>query len=231
MRNFSRVRTTLLVACRQESDARELSLRIAGADPAIVAASTDLARVLAGAARLQPDVLLLEYAVEQHDGLREMPWRLQRNELAARTIVLGAARPPDVVLDFIRHNASGWLLRSASPELQAKAVRAVHHGDTWFTREELMHVLRSDFGPAPPAAGAIDGQESLTQRESQILTLVGTGRTNKEIGRELRISDQTVKTHLHNIYVKLNRSGRYKALLSHVSLHGAAAESPGSPGL
>jgi DNA-binding NarL/FixJ family response regulator len=58
------------------------------------------------------------------------------------------------------------------------------------------------------------GEHKLTQREEEILRLIGTGLTNKEIARRLAISDKTVKTHLHHVYVKLHRSGRYKAFLS-----------------
>jgi Response regulator containing a CheY-like receiver domain and an HTH DNA-binding domain len=54
----------------------------------------------------------------------------------------------------------------------------------------------------------------LTAREREILDLVGAALSNKEIARKLAISDKTVKTHLHHIYVKLQRSGRYKAFLS-----------------
>ena len=54
----------------------------------------------------------------------------------------------------------------------------------------------------------------LTRREDEILRLIGTGLTNKEIGRRLKISDNTVKTHLHRVYTKLNQSGRFKAFLA-----------------
>lgn len=57
-------------------------------------------------------------------------------------------------------------------------------------------------------------EHKLTQREEEVLRLIGTGLTNKEMARRLAISDKTVKTHLHHIYVKLHRSGRYKAFLS-----------------
>ena len=55
---------------------------------------------------------------------------------------------------------------------------------------------------------------SLTHREEEILQLIGHGLSNKEIGRRLEISDQTVKTHLHRVYSKLHKSGRYKAYLA-----------------
>jgi DNA-binding NarL/FixJ family response regulator len=54
----------------------------------------------------------------------------------------------------------------------------------------------------------------LTPREEQILRFIGCGMSNKEIGRQLEISHNTVKTHLHRVYVKLNRSGRFEAFLT-----------------
>jgi ATP/maltotriose-dependent transcriptional regulator MalT len=63
----------------------------------------------------------------------------------------------------------------------------------------------------------MEDQELLTTREREVLALIGTAMTNKEIARHLKISDHTVKTHLHHIYVKLDRSGRYKAFLSNTA--------------
>jgi DNA-binding NarL/FixJ family response regulator len=73
----------------------------------------------------------------------------------------------------------------------------------------LRSVVGTARGIAPPA-----DEVRLTEREQEIFDLIARGLTNKEIARELDISDQTVKTHLHRAYVKLQQSGRYKALLS-----------------
>jgi DNA-binding CsgD family transcriptional regulator len=80
----------------------------------------------------------------------------------------------------------------------------------------LLHALGAQpvaHTPAPPAE-----EGTLTRREHEIMLLIGTGLTNKEIARRLAISDHTVKTHLHRVYVKLHRSGRYKALLAQHAL-------------
>jgi DNA-binding NarL/FixJ family response regulator len=90
-------------------------------------------------------------------------------------------------------------------------VRSVHEGDTWFGRSALLQALRSLIGPTPALRAIEEGR--LTHREEEIFNLVGRALTNKEIARQLEISDHTVKTHLHRIYVKLRQSGRYKALL------------------
>jgi DNA-binding NarL/FixJ family response regulator len=126
-------------------------------------------------------------------------------------LLLYSACTRDDVIEAIRIGAMGCVARSADPSLVAKAVRTVFTGATWFGRTALLQALRSQIGmdaPAAPDAG------KLTQREEEILRLIGQGLSNKEIGRRLQISDHTVKTHLHRVYAKLHQSGRYKAFLA-----------------
>jgi DNA-binding NarL/FixJ family response regulator len=115
------------------------------------------------------------------------------------------------VIDAMRRGISGCVDGSADPALVAKAVRTVFAGGTWWSREALLDALRSLIGTGTPAP--IDTR-TLTQREVEILRLIGQGLSNKEIGRRLDISDHTVKTHLHRVYAKLHQSGRYKAFLA-----------------
>jgi DNA-binding NarL/FixJ family response regulator len=115
------------------------------------------------------------------------------------------------ILEAIRAGASGCVARSVDPRLLVKAVRTVHAGSTWFGRTALLEALRGQIGvDAPP----LPETGKLTQREEEILRLIGQGLSNKEIGRRLDISDHTVKTHLHRVYAKLHQSGRYKAFLA-----------------
>jgi DNA-binding NarL/FixJ family response regulator len=119
------------------------------------------------------------------------------------------------------------MLRATPPALFARAVRAVHEGQIWFGRADLMQALRRQIG-AMPAGLQFEPEHDalLTVREREILELIGRAMSNKEIARQLKISAATVKTHLHHVYVKLQMSGRYKALLSegdrHPKLNGEA---------
>jgi ATP/maltotriose-dependent transcriptional regulator MalT len=101
--------------------------------------------------------------------------------------------------------------------MMAKAVMAVHAGDPWFGRTALLQALRSRVATEPVQEVSAEDQALLTRREREILGLIGSAMSNKEIARILKISDKTVKTHLHHIYVKLHQSGRYKAFLSNVA--------------
>lgn len=130
-----------------------------------------------------------------HGLCEDNSWRLvaQLRRLSAKTriLLLCDDYSQRMLIGCIQRGVSGCLLASSDPSLCAKALVAVHQGEAWFARKELLQAL-------------------LTVREREILDLVGGALSNKEIARKLKISDKTVKRHLHHIYVKLQRSGRYK---------------------
>lgn len=203
----------LLVACVDEHAASALGTRLTRADGRLCTSWAALPRLLDVVAADLPDVLLLEYAAARHDATLQELAGLRRCNPGTRTVLLIDASPHTQLPAFVRSGVSGCVLRASSPALLAKAVRAVHQGETWFSRSELLVALRSQLRvPSPCGDGHAD--TLLTARERQILALIGSAMSNKEIARQLDISDQTVKTHLHHIYVKLHRSGRYKALLT-----------------
>lgn len=157
-----------------------------------------------------PDVLLAAGDPTQGDTLELL--NRMAHESRTRPLVLYEACTNNQVIEWVRHGAVGCLAYSAIPMLLAKAVRTVYLGGTWYGRSALLEALRSSVGAAVTPLPAEDAR--LTHRESEILHLAGQGLSNKEIGRRLEISDQTVKTHLHRVYAKLHQSGRYKAFLA-----------------
>lgn len=135
---------------------------------------------------------------------------------------------PETVLLALHWGACGYLEPLADIAMVAKAVRRVSEGDMWFGRGDLLEALRRRGGK-PAAIKVIPASEKLTAREEEVLELIGAGLSNKEIGRRLKISDNTVKTHLHRVYVKLNKSGRYKALLAQGFAAGRVKNDVSSP--
>jgi DNA-binding NarL/FixJ family response regulator len=123
-----------------------------------------------------------------------------------RCVVLVDAFDQQRLLDAIRHGATGCLPKASGRSVWAAAVRMAAAGAGWLAAPPA---LQPQAQPDPAAAS-----RSLTQREREVLSMIGAGLTNKEIGRRLQISDNTVKTHLHRAYVKLHQSGRYKAYLA-----------------
>jgi len=173
------------------------------------------------AAATQPDILLIELASDAPHG-RHVLDRLR--QISPRSCILTLCRvcTQQMLIDAVAHGVSGCLLKTNDAALVAKAIRTVHAGETWYGRTALLMALQSQLGVAPAlqtiqtveSMEAVDDEHKLTPREDEILHLIGSGLSNKEIGRRLLISDKTVKTHLHRVYVKLNRSGRYKAFLA-----------------
>jgi DNA-binding NarL/FixJ family response regulator len=204
---------TLLIACESESRGTALSEQFAHEETDdILARVIQLARLPAAVAAAQPHLLLLEHS--RSEDARQLLRPLLQLSPATRIVLLCETCTTDLMLAFIKLGASGCLLTSDEPPMLVKAVRSVYAGDTWFGRSTLLTALRSLIGTAPAARKAHIEDGQLTPREEQIFHLVGRGLTNKEVARELSISDHTVKTHLHRIYVKLHQSGRYKAVLS-----------------
>jgi DNA-binding NarL/FixJ family response regulator len=203
----------LLIACEDESRCFRLSERIAqGPATGIAIFTTEFRKLHAEAASIRPDVLLVEYFSIRNQAQQTLPPLLRRHP-GAKVLFLCDFCTRELMLAFVRLGACGCVFNSDPPALLAKAARSVHEGATWFGRSSLMSAVRSVVGTAPVIAPPVD-EGRLTAREEEIFNLIGHGLTNKEIARQLDISDHTVKTHLHRVYVKLEQSGRYKALLS-----------------
>jgi len=206
----------LLVSCREELLALALCTKVVeAANGSITGEATDIGDVLQRAAATAPDILLLEYTQDVAHSALQVLCQVAQVSSRTRVLLLCESYAHGSIVGFIQHGASGCLLLSSESAVYAKAVHAVHRGETWFSRTELLQALRSQIVADPAgAAGMLDDQELLTAREREILALIGIAMSNKEIARQLKISDHTVKTHLHHIYVKLEKSGRYKAFLS-----------------
>jgi DNA-binding NarL/FixJ family response regulator len=183
----------------------------------IVASPTCTSATADCVARTTPDVLLLECASGDIEGTGTLLAQLAPATARTRVVVLWHAHSVETLVLAVRHGASGWLNASSTPATYADAVVSVHAGHAWFGRRELLEAVRwllPARGIRASLPGAVGDADRLTQREQEVLACIGAGLSNKEIGRRLGISDKTVKTHLHHVYVKLDRSGRYKAFVA-----------------
>jgi len=205
----------LLVSCDEEHKAHALSTRIQGVDARVRGEAAATSEALVQPATRAPNVLLLEYTPQRETTAWLMLSKFAHPATITRVLLFCPSYAQSEIVNFIQRGASGCLLASSTPALYAKAVCAVHEGESWYPRAELLRALRSQLPPAEfDSWAALAEDELLTTRERQILALVGNAMSNKEIARQLKISDLTVKTHLHHIYVKLHQSGRYKAFVS-----------------
>jgi len=215
------MRIKVFISCVDQGWAEAVGAALAAAEPLAGGAGTVVVCVDASS---HPDVVLMD-SVAGASGTRE---RLARAAAAAAAGVLVAYErcTRELLVEALECGARGCTLKASPLPLLLQALCAIRRGETWYSSTALLQALRPE-SPAIPVAVA--GEHELTPREQEILHLTGLGLSNKEIGRQLKISDQTVKTHLHRVYVKLNRSGRYKAFLAHPAPWQAGAASVGAP--
>ena len=148
---------------------------------------------------LHPDVILLDVQMPNMDGIEALR-QIRIDDPAARVIVLTTYRNEDYVFPSLQAGASGYLLKDATREELAGAIRTVAAGESLLDPEWL----RTKPSEIP----------ALTARERDVLRLMADGRNNAEIATTLFVSENTVKTHVSNILLKLGCRDRAAAVLT-----------------
>jgi len=186
-------------------------------DITVVGEAADGREALEVVHALEPDVLLLDRKMPVLDGhgvLAELPGASART----RAIMLTSVTDPRDVAPAMAAGAAGFLYKDVAPDALVAAIRSVHSGQSLFAPEALAAMT------AAPAQEISAGP--LTPRERQVLTLIATGRSNREIARELVVAEKTVKTHVSNVLAKLGVADRTQAALYAVR-HGLAGDAAG----
>ncbi len=161
----------------------------------------------------KPDVLLLDLAMPRHPGLETLR-ALNDDPTGPRTIVLTASIEKGQILEALQLGARGVVLKESATELLLKSIRAVMAGETWIGRgnvTDVVQYLRGAEG-TPQAAGRARSF-GLTPRELDIVATIVAGYSNREIAKQLAISEDTVKNHLTNVFDKLGVSSRLELAL------------------
>lgn len=179
-------------------------------DPAIrvVAEASDGEEAIALVAREQPDVAVFDLQMPRLTGL-DAARRVTREFPGTRVLMLTAYEDEPYIFAALQAGASGYLLKTTSPDELIHAVRAVAGGETALSPAVAKKLVQRASGGATRE----ETVEPLTERELQVLRLAAKGMGNKEIGTALAISDRTVQGHLANIYSKLHVSTRTEAVL------------------
>ena len=181
-------------------------------DIEVIAEAVNGQEALAHAAGLRPDVILMDVRMPVLDGLQAT------REITAlpdppKILVLTTFDLDDYVYEALRSGASGFLLKDASAAELANAVRLVAAGDALLapgvTRRLIAEFARMG-APRGPTGKQLDG---LTERESEVLALVARGMSNGEIAGHLVVAEQTVKTHVSRILMKLGLRDRTQAVV------------------
>ncbi|MQA07303.1 MAG: response regulator [Pseudonocardiaceae bacterium] len=174
----------------------------AEADITVAGEAGSGAEAVAVAVRARPDVVLMDLRMPGMDGAQATR-RLLAEHPHLKVVVLTTYETDTDILGAVEAGASGYLLKDTSRVELAEAIRAATRGETVLAPSVAGRLVNRVRGPSQP---------SLTGREVEVLRLVATGRTNAEIGRELRISEATVKTHLLRMFNKLGVSDRTAAV-------------------
>jgi NarL family two-component system response regulator LiaR len=156
---------------------------------------------------LLPDVVLMDLIMPQVDGI-EATRRIRTVSPSTQIIVLTSFGEDDKVFAAIKAGALSYLLKNVSPNDLVKAVQAAYRGETQL-HPEIAKKLMDELSLGPRR----QTPEELTERELEVLRLIARGQSNREIARELIISEKTVKTHVSNILSKLHLADRTQAAI------------------
>ncbi|EKX66806.1 response regulator transcription factor [Streptomyces ipomoeae] len=160
---------------------------------------------------LAPDVVLMDIRMPELGGI-EATRRITAEHPHIRVLVLTTFDLDEYVYEALRAGASGFLLKDASADQLAEAVRVVAAGDALLapgiTRRLIAEFSRLGTAPRAPLKDRVG---DLTERETEVLALIAQGLSNAEIAERLVVAEQTVKTHVGRILVKLGLRDRTQA--------------------
>ena len=167
------------------------------------------------ARQLKPDLLLLDLAMPRHTGLEALrDMTTESNSHAVRVILLTAAAENKQIVEALQLGARGVVLKDSATQLLLKSIHTVMSGEYWVGRESVSNLvlyLRTLIQTSGEEAR--QKKFGLTPREIEIVSAVVAGYSNKEIAEYFKISEDTVKHHLSNIFDKLGVSTRLELAL------------------
>ncbi|POX37837.1 DNA-binding response regulator [Streptomyces sp. Ru73] len=184
------------------------ALLAAQADIEVVGEAADGDEALAAVRDLLPDVVLMDIRMPVVDGL-EATRRITGDErlAAVKVVMLTTFELDEYVFEAIRSGASGFLVKDTEPDELLRAVRAVVAGDALLSPGVTRRLI-AEFAARSKEPAAAAELDRLTEREREVMALVGIGLSNEEIARRLVVSPLTAKTHVSRTMVKLGARDR-----------------------
>jgi DNA-binding NarL/FixJ family response regulator len=173
------------------------------------------------AATLRPDVVLMDIRMPVLNGLEATRLILGDPDRPAaadapggtKVLVVTTFDLDEYVYEALRAGASGFVLKDASAQALTEAVRVVAAGDALLAPSVTRRLLAAFARSGAPRAPSRKQVEQLTERETEVLTLVARGRSNAEIAEDLVVAEQTIKTHVGRILAKLGLRDRTQAAI------------------
>lgn len=179
----------------------------------VVGEACDGVEAVALAKQLKPEIVLLDLAMPRRPGLEALR-ELSGASLPARVVLLTAAAEKEQIVEALQLGARGVVLKDSATQILLKAIHAVMNGEYWVGRESVSNLVQYLRGLIDSSnAASRQKRYGLTPRELEIISAVVAGYANKEIAEHYKISEDTVKHHLSNIFDKLGVSTRLELAL------------------
>jgi DNA-binding NarL/FixJ family response regulator len=181
-------------------------------DLEVVGEAADGSTAIDAVRTLRPDVVLMDIRMPGVDGI-EATRRLTELNVPSKIVILTTYDLDEYVFDALAAGASGFLLKHVPPEELVHGVRVAASGDALLA-PSITKRLIEEFAKhrAPVRAGGTD-LHTLTDREQEVIRLLGRGLSNPEIARELKVGEATVKTHVAHVLDKLGLRDRVQAVI------------------
>jgi DNA-binding NarL/FixJ family response regulator len=163
--------------------------------------------------QLKPEILLLDLAMPRRPGLEALR-EMSTEASSVRVILLTAAAEKDQIVEALQLGARGVVLKDSATQILLKSIRAVMNGEYWVGRESVSNLVQ--YLRSMVEASSNEPRKKnygLTPRELEVVSAVVAGYANKEIAQHFKISEDTVKHHLSNIFDKVGVSTRLELAL------------------
>lgn len=180
-------------------------------DISVVAQAGNGSEAVKFAREVNPDVVLMDINMPGTNGLQAIK-EIKQDKLACKVIVLTIHEDREYLFKTLQMGAEGYVLKDAEPAVLIEAIRNVHNGQSYIQPNMTKELVR-EFNRVTLHEKERNDENNLTSREIEVLELIAEGMINKEIARQLYISEKTVKNHVSNIFKKLNVSDRTQAAI------------------
>lgn len=180
-------------------------------DITVVAQASNGEEAVKLAKEKDPDIILMDINMPGINGLQAIK-ELKQEKIGAKIIVLTIHEDREYLFKTLQMGAEGYVLKDAEPSVLVEAIRSVNNGESYI-QPNMTKELVKEFNRVTLHEKDKQVENNLTSREIEVLELIAEGMINKEIAKQLYISEKTVKNHVSNIFKKLNVSDRTQAAI------------------